>query len=131
MQDHCETKIQYHCIGARMSNTQPGDADGMIAAARDYAQNNRGGKYHAILWPFSALNSYNIAEHKYHGHKLQGVQAGGHLLKMLNMEYARLQRLEHTLAGVCKPGSSAVAAVQKVSLPVFALAPTAADSPCN
>lgn len=65
LQEDCETRIQYYCTGAQMSNQQPGDADGMVAAARDYAQNNRGGKYHAILWPFAALNSYNMAEEKY------------------------------------------------------------------
>ena len=80
-----------------MSNSQPGDADGMIAAARDYAQHNRGGKYHAILWPFAALNSYNIAEGQYHGNRVPEYRVGSHLLKALNMEYARLQRLEHTL----------------------------------
>lgn len=75
-----------------MSNQQPGDADGMVAAARDYAQNNRGGKYHAILWPFAALNSYNIAEEEYQGSRVPTYCLGCHLLKSLNMEYARLQR---------------------------------------
>lgn len=81
-----------------MSNQQPGDADGMVAAARDYAQNNRGGKYHAILWPFAALNSYNMAEEQYQGNRLPAYRLGCHLLKSLNMEYARLQRLDHTFS---------------------------------
>ena len=81
-----------------MSNQQPGDADGMVAAARDYAQNNRGGKYHAILWPFAALNSYNIAEDQYQGNWLPTYRLGCHLLKSLNVEYARLQRLDHTFS---------------------------------
>ena len=116
VQDQCETKIEYHCVGARMSNAQPGDADGMIVAARDYAQNNRGGKYHAILWPYSTLDSYNVAESKYQGDKPQGALSGGHLLKMLNLEYARLQRLEHTLSGLGNRSSTALkAALQKAS----------------
>ena len=83
-----------------MSNVQPGNVDSMIDAARSYAQNNSGGKYHAILWPFSALDSYNVAEQQYQGDRPVWLLAGGHLLKMLNLEYAKLQRLEHTLTGL-------------------------------
>ena len=83
-----------------MSNVQPADVDGMIEAARGYAQNNRGGKYHAILWPFAALNSYNIAENQYQGDGAVWSMSGGHLLRMLNLEYAKLQRLEHTLVSL-------------------------------
>ena len=84
-----------------MSNDQPSNVDGMIKAAQNYAQNNRGGKYHAILWPFSALNSYNIAEHQFMAaDRPRWSLSGGHLLKMLNLEYAKLQRIEHTLTGL-------------------------------
>ena len=99
-QENCETRIEYRCVGAQLSNVQPGNVDGLIDAARGYAQNNSGGKYHAILWPFSALNSYNVAEHQYHGERPAWWLSGGHLLKLLNLEYAKLQRLEHTLIGL-------------------------------
>lgn len=117
LQEQYETKIEYHCTGAQMSNDQPSNVDGMIRAAQNYAQNNRGGKFHAILWPFSALNSYNVAEHQFMAAgRPQRLMFGGHLLKMLNLEYAKLQRLEHTLTGIAgRPSTQTKEALVAVS----------------
>ena len=63
-------KIEYRCTGATLSNEQPGTFAGLIAAAHSYAQKNQGDKFQAILWPFSALDSYNRAEEQYSGQRM-------------------------------------------------------------
>ena len=130
LQENYETKIEYHCVGAQMRNVQPGDVDGMVNAARGYAQDNRGGKFHAILWPFSALNSYNVAEHGYQGDRPIWQRSGGHLLKMLNLEYAKLQRLEHTLAGLPLVPKSDTRDAMKIVSCVTWPAADSAHKPC-
>lgn len=98
LQEQHDSKIEYHCTGATLINDQPSDFEGLIAAARSYAQKNQGDKLQAILWPFSALDSYNRAEQLYSGARMPWSQQGRQLLKQLNLEHSRLQRLEHTIA---------------------------------
>ena len=102
-----------------MSTTQPGHADGMIAAAFQATVEER---IMRLCGPTLLETITVLLNVSHHGDKLQGVRAGGHLLKMLNKGYARLQRLEHILTGLSsKASSSAFAAMKKVSLPVISL----------
>lgn len=98
-----------------MSNEQPSNIDGMIDAARNYARSNRGGKYHAILWPFSAIDSYNTAEQQFQADRPVQMLYGGQLLKLLNLEFAKLQRLEHTLVSLRGQGTDVREAIKLVS----------------
>lgn len=114
VQEHHDCKIEYRCTGATLSNEQPGTFASLITAAQSYAQKNQGDKYQAILWPFSALDSYNRAEQQYSGQRMPWSQHGGQLLKDLNLEHSKLLRLEHTMA--MRKGPANPAAKKKVTL---------------
>ena len=57
-----------------------------------------GVKHRAILLPFCASGSYSDAEAQHSGTRpLPWIESGSDLLKDLNFEYMRLQRLKHVL----------------------------------
>ncbi len=114
VQEHHDCKFEYRCTGATLSNEQPGTFAGLMAAAHLYAQKNQGDKFQAILWPFSALDSYNRAEEQYSGQRMPWSQQGGQLLKDLNLEHSKLLRLEHTMA--MRKGPANPVAKKKVTL---------------
>lgn len=98
MQEKQETKFDIECTGANLNLPQPATIEELVQFASNYTQNNMGVKHHAILLPFSALGSYNAAEAQYNGIRpLSWVESGTELLKDLNFEYVRLQRLKHVL----------------------------------
>lgn len=99
MQESQETKFEIECTGAKLDLAQPDTIETMVQYASYYAQHNQGVKYHAVLLPFSALSSYNEAEGQFEGIRLMSwVEHGSHILKDLNFEHVRLQRLKKALA---------------------------------
>ena len=68
-------------------------------AAQLHMQAGAGLKCQAILWPFSHLESYNNAEALYPGapEVLSWQSDPVLIVRMLNVEHARLQRLQKTL----------------------------------
>lgn len=99
VQESQEIKFEIECTGAKLDLAQPGTIDKMVQYASDYAQHNQGVRYHAVLLPFSALSSYNEAEAQYEGvRQMSWVEHGSNILKDLNFEHVRLQRLKKALA---------------------------------
>ena len=99
MQAEHEIHAEYRCIGAQMSNLQLVGPNNMFDAAYMYARLGCGGRYRAVLWPFSALHSFGAAQEQYQGDTLGRslTPCGGHLLRRLNLEYAKLKLLENML----------------------------------
>ena len=99
VQESQELKFDIECTGAKLNLAQPDTIENMVKYATKYARNNQGVRYHAVLLPFSALNSYNEAEAQYDGvRQMSWVDHGSNILKDLNFEHVRLQRLKRALA---------------------------------
>lgn len=86
-------------------------------AAQEHVQKGVGLKAEAILWPFSHLESYNEAVAAYNGPEQQFLWQHDALehLSALNMEHARLQRVDKNLAARRDTADADASAYQAIS----------------
>ncbi len=68
-------------------------------AAQLHMREGVGLKYQAVLWPFSTLDGYNNAAALYQGppELFAWQYSPVTIIRMLNLEYARLQRLQQSV----------------------------------
>lgn len=99
LQTGCEVKTKYHCAGALTLEVDTSDIFALRKAAQLHMKEGVGLKCQAILWLFSHLEGYNNAEALYQGapELLTWQYDPVAVVRILNLEHARLQRLQKTI----------------------------------
>ena len=100
LQTGCEVNTKYHYAGATALDVDTSDIFALRKAARLHMQEGAGLKCLAILWPFAHLEGYNNAAALYQGppELLAWQHDPVAIIRMLNLEFAKLQRLKNSIA---------------------------------